>query len=104
MSSSLNGLLNVPTSVFAAHLLWEVGGGSLSRCGKQEIHLPRVALGETICHFIVIMVLGIALSNSLCHRQMAKIKNGGQGWPKIDFSLVDDNDDKEDITVKHAPR
>lgn len=83
MSSNLNGLLNVPTSVFAAHLLWEVGGGGLSRCGKQKVHLPRDALGETICHFIVIMVLGIAFSNSLCHRQMAKIKNGGQGWPKI---------------------
>lgn len=79
MSSNLNELLHVPTSVFAAHMLWEVGGRSLSRCGKQEIHLPRDALGETICHFIVIMVL--------CHRQMAKIKNGGQGWPKILFQF-----------------
>ena len=23
---------------------------------------------------------------------------------RFDFGLVDDNDDKEDITVKHAPR
>ena len=36
--------------------------------------------------------------------EMDKSRMVDRAGLRFDFGLVDDNDDKEDITVKHAPR
>ena len=48
--------------------VWEIGNPLSQRCAGRKYEMSMS---------FVIMELGIALSNSLCHRQMGKIKNGG---------------------------